>query len=288
MIISEADIFKKRMVKLVFTFILISFIFRYYNHALLHQMLQPVVFKVNSDLTYWVYHIVGFAKFIAQNKTAATIFDCLLIGLCIVTIIRPQRITIIAFSILYPIYLLSYNSFVTHHYGNLIGILFITFAFWSKKEITFKFLWEALRYYTLFIYSMAFVYKVFINVSVFNITQPLTILKDNLVLYLYQNPDTFFANCLYWFINNPLVLYVGYIFCISMQGCMIAGFFTKKFDRILFFLPILFHSSTYFFVDVFYFELLILNFTFFDANSFNKVVAYFKTKMQFFDRKQFA
>lgn len=267
------------MVRLVFIFILASFIFRYYNHVLLHQLMQPVIFKTESDLAYWAYHILGLGKLIVQDHTGSVVFDCLLISLCVTSIFYPaQRFTLIAFSILYPLYFLSYNAFVTHHTGTMDGILLITFAFWALKINTFQLFWEALRYFTLSIYSMAFFWKVFIGVSVFHISQPEAIVKDNLVLNLYLNPDTFFATTMYWFLQRPLFLYIGYTICVLFQGCMAIGFFTKKYDRLLFLLPVFFHLATYFFVDVCYFELLILNFTFIREDELKRFTESFKRR----------
>jgi hypothetical protein len=271
---------QKKMLRLVFLFILISFIFRYYNHVLLHQLLQPVIFKTDTDLAYWLYHIAGLGKFFVQNNTGSMLFDSLLISLCITTIVYPsQRVTVICFSLLYPVYFLSYNAYVTHHTGTMDGILLITFAFWTVKASTFQILWEAIRYFTLSIYSMAFIWKVFIGVSVFHTSQPEAIVKENLALFLYLNPDTLFSTAMYWFLQHPVVLYVGYSFCVLLQGCMFIGFFTKKYDRMLCVLPVFFHLATYFFVDVCYFELLVLNFTFIRTNDWKFLIAPVKKKM---------
>ena len=268
------------MVRGVFLFILVSFIFRYYNHVMLHQLMQPVIFKTDSDLAYWLYHIAGVDKLIVQNHTGAIIFDCLLFSSCIISIFYPsQRVSIIAFSILYSLYFLSYNAFVTHHTGTMDGILLITLAFSWARDSTFQTVWSALRYFTLAVYSMAFIWKVFIGISVFHISQPEAIVKENLALYLYLNPNTLFASVIYWFLQHPLWLYAGYSFCILIQGSTLIGFFTKKYDWLFCILIIFFHLSTYFFVDVCYFELLILNFTFIHPELLSRFVAIFKKGM---------
>ncbi|MEJ7589119.1 MAG: hypothetical protein WKI04_16300 [Ferruginibacter sp.] len=277
--------YREHMVRVVFLFILASFVFRYYNHVLLHQLLQPVIFKTDSDLAYWLYLIAGFGKLIVQNHAGSLIFDSVLISLCLTSIVyASQRVTVIAFSILYPLYFLSYNAYVTHHTGTMNGILLITFAFWTMNTSTFRILWEALRYFTLSIYSMAFLWKFIIGASVFNTSGPEAIVKDNLALYLYLNPDTLFATAMYWFIQHPLLLYLGYGFCVLIQASMIIGFFTRKYDRLLCMLAILFHFVTYFFVDVFYFELLILNFTFIRVDVFSRFTGRVKKSSPLFQK----
>lgn len=278
--------YRENMVRCVFSFILASFIFRYYNHVMLYQMLQPVIYKTNADLAYWAYHISGVKQIIVQSRFGSLLFDCLLTGLCIACIIFPrQRFTLIVFSILYPCYFLSYNAYVTHHTGTMNGILLITFAFWAVKETNFRLLWNALRYYTLAIYCMAFFWKTIVGVSVFHASQAQAIVQPNLALYLFQNPATFTADCMRWCLQHPLVLYLGYCCCILAQATMAIGFFTKKYDRLLFILPICFHLSTYFFVDVCYFELLILNFTLVRVKTLQSIIASLQTKWPVFNQK---
>jgi len=263
--------FRQNMVRAVFAFILVSFSFRYYNQVMLHQLLQPVIVKTESDLAYWLYHLSGVAKLIVQDDLGSLLFDCLLVGLGVSCLLWPsRRFLIVIFSLLYPLYFISYNAFVTHHTGTMDGILLITLAFWTTKGNTFLLLWEALRYFTLSIYSLAFFWKVFIGISIFSISQPMAIVQENLALYLYHNPGTGVANGIGWFLQHPVILYVGYTTCIVMQGGMLTGFFTKRYDYLLFLIPFVFHLATYFFVDVCYFELLILNFTFLRPGTLSK------------------
>lgn len=277
----EMSIYRTNMIRLVFGFILSSLLFRYSNHSLLHQLLQPVIFKNDGDFTYWLYHILGLGKLIVQNSAGALIFDCLLVLSCLVTLIYPlQKISVIVFSLLYPLYFLGYNSFVGHHSGPMIGILFISFAFWAGKENTFLLIWQALRYYTILVYVSAFCWKVFVGASVFDSREAAAIVKENLGLYLYQNADTVFAHILYWFFQHPLILYAGYCLAVLAQGAMVIGLFTKKYDRYIGWLPVFFHLSTYFFVDVCFFELLILNFTFIGSNTFSRFLSLFKRKLK--------
>jgi hypothetical protein len=65
-------------------------------------------------------------------------------------------VTVIAFSVVYPLYFLSYNALCYAPYRHNGWDTAINFAFWAVKPSTFMLTWEALRYYNLAIYSMAF------------------------------------------------------------------------------------------------------------------------------------
>jgi hypothetical protein len=80
-------------------------------------------------------------------------------------------------------------------------------------------------------------------------------------LFMVQHPDSIFTILYSWVISHPSVAYLGFLIMILMQGCMIIGFFTKRCDRWLFWIPIIFHTVNLLFIDVFFYELLILDLT---------------------------
>ena len=156
------------------------------------------------------------------------------------------------------------------------GILLITLAFWCKREKDFILFWEALRYLTISMLFAAFCWKVFITRSFFNSEQAEAIVKNNLALYLFQNPNSLFSNFMYFILQHKFILQLGFCVTVFLQGAMLVGYFTKKYDKVLFWFPIVFHLTTYFFVDVFFFELWVLNFTFITEARLNKLI--FKIK----------
>ena len=84
-------------------------------------------------------------------------------------------------------------------------------------------------------------------------------------------PTSTLTNLYKFLIVRPYILNIGAIFIFLIEGLMIIGFFTRKFDHILLFIPIIIHIATYFFADVFFIDMLIGVFTFFSANQILKV-----------------
>jgi hypothetical protein len=87
------------------------------------------------------------------------------------------------------------------------------------------------------------------------------IIKTNQAPFMLQNPASVLTHVYSFFITHPGLSYAGFVGMVLLQGSMIIGFFTKKWDRLLFIVPILFHLINYFFVDVSFWELLVLNLT---------------------------
>jgi hypothetical protein len=129
----------------------------------------------------------------------------------------------------------------------------------SKRSFSYG--WEALRYFLLFIYADAFLWK-FFRFSWLNRDQGLLIVKKNLASYLYFNPDTFLAHLYTWFLNHSVWLEIIFLAGFLAEGIFIIGFFTKKMDRYLFFLSLIIPFGFWFVADVPFFALIILSLSF--------------------------
>ncbi|MEP7253218.1 MAG: hypothetical protein ABI683_12585 [Ginsengibacter sp.] len=262
--IQEED--KERVVlcRLVFGFILLCLLFRFFLNATPSHLLQPSLFNLNLDLTYWLYQYFSIPQLVVYSHTGAIAFDVLLFGFCIMAILFPsKRIIIIFFSFLFLIYAITYNTYIVHHAHPLTILTLITIPFWFKKFKNWKLMWEGMRYYVCYIYAMSFIWKAVIGNSFFYWNQGIGSVKFNLAEYMYHYPGTVMASLYAFFIAHPYLLNIGNTFIFLLEGLMIVGFFTKKYDRILMILPVIIHLSTYIFADVFFIEMLVLVFVFF-------------------------
>ncbi len=250
--------------RLVFIFIFCCLVFRFFLHATPSHLLQPPLFLSSLDITYWLYQFLRIPGFIIYNHAGAVLFDACLLIFCMLAIVFPlKKNFIIIFSFLFFIYAITYNTYIVHHAHPLTIMMLITVPFWFKKYNIWKLMWEGIRYYVCYIYVMSFVWKLWINDSFFYWNQGIGSVKMNLVEYLYHYPGTIMSSFLKFFIAHPYLLNIGNTFIFLLEGLMVVGFFTKKYDRLLMLLPIIIHVCTYIFADVFFIEMLILIFAFF-------------------------
>jgi hypothetical protein len=254
---------REKAARLTFGFATLVLAYRYAEWSLVHQLRQPVVFEVSWDYTYWIYHYIGFPRFIVGNKPGALLFDLLLAASTIYNLITAakSRLAVLVCALAWTLYTITFDTYVCHFNQNLNGLALLPYVFLAKKEEDFRLVWEGARYFCLYIYADAFIHKAFIGRNLFYFPVGVQIVKTNQAEFLLHNPGSALAAVYSYFITRPGLCYAGFVSMVILQGSMAIGFFTRKWDKYLFFGPILFHIVNYFFVDVFFFELLVLNLT---------------------------
>jgi hypothetical protein len=246
--------------RLVFAVILIDLVFSAFSNTLIHQLQSPVLKFAYVDPTFWVMHLLKIPVLISSNFYLSWFWDVVLFVSCIGVLIFPQKKwVIVIFIIFYFVYYVIFNSYGAHHTHSLAPFLIAPVPFlFSKKSFTFS--WQALRYFLLFSYSAAFLWKLF-RFSWLQSNQGILIVKKNLTPYLFFNPHTFLAGIYFWLLNHLFFVEVIFFTGFILEGLFIIGFFTKKFDRLLFIISLLLPFGFWFMADAVFYELVILSIT---------------------------
>ncbi len=246
--------------RIVFTIILWNLILDGFANTLVHQLRSPVLKFAYVDPIYWLMHLLKIPDAIVSNLYLAWLWDIVLFASCISVLLFPRKKWFIAvFVIFYFVYNIIFNSYGAHHTHAQIAFLIAPLPFLFSQK-AFSYAWEGLRYFVLFAYSAAFLWK-FFRFSWLLKDQGLLIMKKNLVPFLYYHPDSFLAHIYTWFFNHPGVLQFLFVSGIFIEGVFIVGFFTKRFDRLLFFLSLLLPLGFWFFADALFFEQVIFSLT---------------------------
>jgi hypothetical protein len=243
---------------------ILVWIYRWSAGVLPHQWGAPVLVQPNLDLTYWLFIGSGAAYFFS-NGAPAYCLSFLLLGLPILNIFyrnKPISAYISGFySLILMIYALLFNTYSSIHTSYLYGLWFASLAFWAFDAARFGLAWQALRYYTCWIYASAFGWKLVRGFWNYPLHAKAIIMHEN-AAYLLQNPNTYLAQALNFLIQHEQFAHYFLNIGMLIQGAFIIGFFTKKYDKWLFWLPFFFHFMTYFLLDVAFFEFLILQLVF--------------------------
>ena len=254
----------------VFGFALLILYYRFISASILSAMSQPSFIFQEDEWVYKYFLLSGIPQFITSGSLVPALFDVCWYALPILFLLTTERIYAILFSIVTLLYFLTYNIAAAHHYHGLVGLLVITIPFWTKKQERFHFLWEAARYYWLYIFVSAALWKI-LRGSVFYTDQLSNILKSQQINLLLQHPDTFKAHVAQYLISNPSIAHFILILNVLIQLSFMIGFFTKKIDSYLFVLAIIFSIANYYVMGIVSFELLILNFTLMNWESVVKI-----------------
>lgn len=234
---------------IVYALCFLVFLTKYFTHITFSDFYGVKLFFPGIDNTYWLYFLNGIPKFIANSYFISQLLDCVMVLLPLFLLVkRTWKIFNLFYTLLLINYFLFFNSVAFHHYHGLISLIILTIPFLFKKEETITILWDAARYYFLFAFSSAAIWKLSRG-GVFNPEQMINILKSQHVELIIKNPGDYHISLLQFFIRNPYVaqflLWMGLL--IELVFCV--GFFTKKYDLLLVTL----------FVSFLIFNLLIMN-----------------------------
>lgn len=246
--------------RIVFGVILLDLVLSAFSNTLVHQLQSPVLKSAYVDPTFWVMHLLHIPAFVSSSFYVAWLWDIILFSSCTGALIFPHKKWIIAvFVVFYFGYYIIFNSYGAHHIHSLIPVLIAPIPFLFSQK-AFSYAWQGLRYFLLFSYSAAFLWKLF-RLSWLQSDQGALIIKKNLTPYLYFNPNSFLADIYFFFLNRPVLTAVLFFVGFLLEGVFIIGFFTKKFDRYLFVLSLILPFGFWFFADAVFWENILLSLT---------------------------
>ncbi len=253
--------------RLFFGFVFLTWVWRYYNHVLLHQLVVPVYYLKGLDVGYDVLTATGLPDLITGNLYAAIFFDITLMLLILLLFWKPQSWPLaILFSFGYYFYIAGYNSYTLKINHSQIGILWMSFPFWAKKNCNVNLLWQGVRYVIILSYFQAFCYKLF-NGTFLSQYQAEAVVEVAAGYSLNSTGATSVLSYLVtYFLSHPFILNAGYSFIILLEGLMMLGLFTKKFDRYLLWVPLAVHISSFIFMSLAFFEMMIVGLLFYHRN----------------------
>ena len=246
------------------------------EHATLSALGTPPLFTVDLDVTYWLYKLSGFPDWLMRHRAATIVFDSCLFSSGVLAFIRPlDRRIMLVFATLSFVYALTFDLFATHHLAQVVGFMIVLLPFLAGSNLSFTLAWEGMRYFTCLIYFLAFLWKTCFNDSFYYLHQGVSSFKYNLVDYIALNPGTTMTALYKWFLQHSWLLDAGEKSLVLLEGFMVIGLFTKKHDRWLIWGPVVIHLLTYFFSDVFFIELLVIDLSFLSVSQLNRLADIF-------------
>lgn len=258
----SADFSKQYNLRLNFAFgaILLLLFYRFIQSVLLSQMGQPLVPPANNDFVYLLFYNSGIMQFILSHPFVASVLDMMLFLLPILAMVTGRRAFVSGTTLGLLLYQFIFNWVTYHNYHGLVGAIALTIPFWSKKEQRFELLWQGIRYYWLYVFASAGLWKV-LRGSAFHDGQLSSILMAQQLDMLLQHPDSWKAHLIQYLISHKQVANTVLLINVALQLSFLIGFFTRRFDYLLIGLSLLFCVANYFVMHIISAELLVLNLT---------------------------
>lgn len=134
-----------------------------------------------------------------------------------------------------------------------MGWILLPLLFVFKSERGFYYLLNTMRYIFLLIFFSTGLWKLRAG-GVFNLEEMSGILVKQHAAYISQQPNDWFANFIHYLVVHYKTAYLLYLATVMVELSFVVWFFTKKFDKILMVLFLLFVLFDFILMRINYFS----------------------------------
>ena len=166
---------------------------------------------------------------------------------------RAQYLLAIVTAIFNLIYAVLLSSMSPLSIEGYVGWMVLPIVLAFRNDVSFYYALQSIRYFFLLIFFSAALWKIRAG-GIFNGEQMSAILVNQHATYLVAEPDAWFSNFIKWLVVHKQVSYIIYLLATLSEFIFIIGFFTKRYDRLLIIVFLLFVSLDYFLMRINYFS----------------------------------
>ena len=235
----------------------------------LHQI---PYFNIGVDPAYWIAYILNIPQFIVAHHWLGIFIDSSIVLLLFGLIIYPSK-NILAFAIfiLLLIFYLTLTGYLGHH-NFQSGFVFILIPYLFKEKKNRSFAFEAIRYFLLFFYFSAAVYKL-TSVGLYNQDHFSNILSGQFAPYFIEGNIGWRTSFNNFLINHNSIAYSLYIGAFIFEFSVVVGFFTKRFDIHIGIIVLCFHLFNWIIMDISVIgQIAFIALLFYKKNPINQIV----------------
>ena len=206
-------------------------------------------FSFGVDGAHWLLYAAGIPQAIVAQQWLGLACDFLIFLLLALLVYNPFNnkiaLTLAAMLLLYYVTLTGYHT----HRNFQSGFVLVMLPFLFKKIKSREMAYEATRYFLLFFYVSSALLKLF-SPALFDSTHFSNILSQQFVPYFLEENTGWRTNLNLYLVNHAAFAQVLFIAGFAMELATITGFFTKRFDRWLAMLILLFHFTNWVLMDI--------------------------------------
>ena len=235
-------------------------LYKYFNGMFLFQ-LQPSFFYARQDIFTWIFMQTGLHQWLLNNPAGCVLFDVLFYTAPAIYFLHyhynrgTAYISAIWMLVINWVYVQCYTLYPSDSIEGHAAWLLFPLVFMPKKEVTFEVMFEGLRYFFLFFFVSAGLWKLRQG-GVFYHEQMSGVLLYQHSQLLTNSPGYWQFGLILWLVRNPWTSYILYLLTTAIELFFAVGFFTKKFDRLLIWLFILFLIMDHLVMRIPYYELM--------------------------------
>lgn len=212
-------------------------VYKFINGMWLFQN-TPFAFRPYFDGSLWMFLQTGIHQWLLYNSSAALGMDLLfylLPGIYFFVFTRSVKAAAFVAGLMFLfnlVYVWCYTVYPTNSPEGHTAWLFTPVLFMSIGLTGFYLWMHALRYFFLFFFFSAALWK-FYQGGVFEPMQMSGILLEQHKDLLVTDAQGWYASFIYWLIQHPVAGRLLYLAATGIELVFIIGFFTRKYDRLL-------------------------------------------------------
>jgi hypothetical protein len=231
---------RQLMGPVIFGWLFLILVYFFSTNSLLSQLQQPVLINPGSDNTFWLLHILRIPQFLLGHYWAALTFDILLTVSCLVCVFVPNQraFTILTVAGTWLLYI-CYCTAAGKHYAQ-VGYLLAPLPFLVSGQKKFPLAWEGLRYWVCFLYTAAGLYKIYYGGFAFEENMSRILYQMN-AEWLFFHPEGFQSALIRKVAASSSVAQGLYQLTVVAELSICVGFFTRKLDKGLLAILVIFH-----------------------------------------------
>lgn len=200
--------------------------------------LKPILFSTRFDLFTWLLMKTGIHRWLLNNPGGWLVFDITFYSMPFLhwlTYRKNLRLASIVAALMLVVnwlYIQCFTLYPTNSIEAFTPWLLFPILFMTVDLKNFYFIFHALRYFFLYFFVSAAVWK-FVQEGIFNPQQMSAILLYHHKEYIASSPAGWYTSFTYWLINHAHLSYILYAGATLLELTFITGFFTRKFDKAL-------------------------------------------------------
>lgn len=234
--------------------------YKWTNGMFLYQ-LHPFFLVNRPDIFTWIFLETGLPHWLLNNPVGCVGMDTVFYILPLVYLLvyewKPgiSRYVALLMLLVNWAYVQCYTLVPSNSIEGHTAWLLFPIAFFASDQKTFQLLFGGLRYFFLYFLVSAGIWK-FVQGGIFDLSQMSGVLLYQHKELLTNSPGYWQSRMILFFILHRKLSYLLYLSATLLELSFLAGFFTRRFDRILLAAFLLFLVADYIVMRIPYFEML--------------------------------
>jgi hypothetical protein len=214
-----------------------------------HSLFHTPFFNIGIDPIFAFFFSLGIPQFIVAHQWLGIALDGLMIFIPVcIAMGYSKRILKISVFFMLLIYYCTLTGYLGHR-NFQSGFVFVTLPFLFRSKESSIFMKSILRYWILFFYFSAGLFKImsaeFYRVDYFSQT-----IADQFLPYFAEQNLHWRTSLHLWILTHPGVGYFLYTAATLLETSLFLGFFTRKFDKYYLIFIISFHGISWILLDI--------------------------------------